>query len=83
MRTEIAILAIMVTALTATDAAHAQTGTYPRNNPARSGYWPSFGYIPGGPYVYVPPAQRDGGCYQVRRIETPHGRRSREVHVCR
>jgi hypothetical protein len=73
----IKILMILVVALVSTIAtdAVAQTRTCARKDPATRAYWPTFGYIPGGPYVYVPPSE--GSCHQVRRPVTSRGRRSR------
>jgi hypothetical protein len=67
---------ILVVALVSTIAADAvaQAWTCTRKDSATRAYWPTFGYIPGGPYVYVPPSE--GSCHQVRRAVTSRGRRS-------
>jgi hypothetical protein len=68
------ILMILVVALVSSIAADAvaQTGTC---TPATRAYWPTFGGILGGPYVYVPPLE--GSCHQIRRAAANRGRRSR------
>jgi hypothetical protein len=47
------ILVVALVSLISGDAV-AQTLTYTRKDYTRA-YWPSFGYIPGGPYVYIAP----------------------------
>jgi hypothetical protein len=66
------ILVVALVSLIAADAV-AQTGACTRKDSATRAYWPTFGYIPGGPYVYVPPV--DGLCRRVRAV-TYRGRRS-------
>jgi hypothetical protein len=75
MRTMIPIVAIAVTTLIATGTLHAQPGTYTgaRKDCGTRAYWPTFGYIPGGPYVYVPPTAAP--CRQIRHVDTPRVRR--------
>jgi hypothetical protein len=67
------ILMVALVSMVAADAV-AQTGTCTRKEPATRAYWPTFGYIPGGPYVYVPPLE--SSCRQIRRAATYRGRRS-------
>jgi hypothetical protein len=67
------VLAVALVLLTAADAV-AQTGPCTRKDSATRAYWPTFGYIPGGPYVYVPPLQ--DACRQVGRAVTHRVRRS-------
>jgi hypothetical protein len=67
------ILVVALVSFISADAV-AQTGACTRKDSATRAYWPTFGYIPGGPYVYVPPVE--GSCHQVRRAVTYRGRRS-------
>jgi hypothetical protein len=67
------ILVVALVPLIADDAV-ARTGTCTRKDVATGAYWPTFGYIPGGPYVYVPPLE--SSCRQIRRAAKYRGRRS-------
>ena len=67
------ILVVVLVSTIAADAV-AQTRTCAQKDPATRAYWPTFGYIPGGPYVYVPPLE--GSCHQVRRAVTYSAHRS-------
>lgn len=84
MGTIIPVVAIAVTTLIAAGTVHAQAGTYARvrNDCGTPAYWPTFGFIPGGPYVYVPPAAA-APCRQIRRLATPHARRTPDPAIGR
>jgi hypothetical protein len=58
----------------------ARTLTYTRKDRDTRAYWPTFGYIPGGPYVYIAPV--DGLCHQPRRADTSRLGGS-HVYMCR
>jgi hypothetical protein len=74
--TMIPAVAIAVTTLIAAGAVHAHAGAYTdtRKDCGTRAYWPTFGYIPGGPYVYVPPTE--SSCRRIRRVAVPRGGRS-------
>jgi hypothetical protein len=59
IRIRIGIAGFACAAFMAMSAEYAGAGTHVRSDYAGNGYWPTFGYIPGGPYVYVPPARLD------------------------
>jgi hypothetical protein len=58
---------LVVAALIIADASQAYAAMNIRKDCATRAYWPTFGYIPGGPYVYVPPML--GQCQSIRRAE--------------